>query len=390
MNNHVEQVLSGFKTEFGSIGNASGVFFAPGRVNLIGEHTDYNGGFVLPVSLNYGTWLAASVTGGNKIALASANFPGKAICDTVKSFARSPVSWANYPLGVMNEFAERGFSIPGMNLFFFGDIPNGAGLSSSASIEMVTAFALNDILNAGLEMTEIIRLCQHAENEFVGMKCGIMDQFAVGTGLKDHALFLNCDTLDYRMIPLQLHDFDLLITNSGVKRELAASAYNQRRMECETAVQMISRKKKIRNLGELGLDDLDWCLEIAGNEILSKRIRHVVAENWRVLEAVSLLPASRIQDFGRLMFESHRSLKDDYEVSCNELDLLVEIACDTEGVAGSRMTGAGFGGCTVTLVNKDKTSSLMERISRIYTEKMGLQPAFYLPDLGASVEKFTF
>ncbi|MBN1340216.1 MAG: galactokinase [Bacteroidales bacterium] len=387
MDENTEVLLTGFRENFGTTGGEVHVFFAPGRVNLIGEHTDYNGGFVLPCSLEYGTWLAIRFNGSDRIRMVSMNYPGPAEIKPRKTFDNYTLSWVNYPLGVLNEFALRSFELPGMELCFYGDIPNDAGLSSSASIEMVTATALNEILLAGLSTMDLIRLCQHAENEFVGMKCGIMDQFAVGTGKKNHALFLNCETLEYKMVPLILKDYALMIINSGKKRELASSGYNQRRSECERAVEIISRHHKINYLGNLKESDLPWVDEILNEEVLRKRVRHVVTENARVLKGVEYLPASEIAGFGRLMSESHKSLKEDYQVSCPELDLLVEMALQAEGVAGSRMTGGGFGGCTVTFVKKDSASPLMNKIKNDYPAKTGLQPEFFTPGTGESVKK---
>jgi galactokinase len=365
------------------------IYFAPGRVNLIGEHTDYNGGYVFPCSLHYGTYLLVRIIHDPVIKLKSMNLPLVAEVCPDKTITPIGNSWVNYPLGVMREFQIRKLRLPGMAMLYAGNIPNAAGLSSSASIEMVTAFAVNDLGNYNLDTLEMIKLSQHAENEFVGMNCGIMDQFAVGMGKKDHAIFLNCDTLDYQLVPLVLADYRLIITNTNKRRELAGSKYNERRMECERAVSDLSIVKPIRNLSELTLAGFNEMKDEIHNDIDRKRAGHVISENFRVLEAIETLKQNDLQRFGQLMVESHFSLKDDYEVSCFELDTLVEESLKIKGVLGSRMTGAGFGGCTVSLVHKDQTDNFIKTVGENYKIISGLDASFFIAEIGDGVRKIS-
>lgn len=358
------------------------LFYSPGRVNLIGEHTDYNGGYVLPCALDFGTFMLMRKTGRQEIMLNSLNFPGSVSVKTAASYSPVPGSWTNYPVGVVQEFALKGISAPGMELLFCGDIPNGAGLSSSASIEMVMAVAMNEITGAGLSMLEMVKMAQRAENRFVGMNCGIMDQFAVGFGRKDHAINLNCDTLEFKYAPLNLGDRQLVITNTNKRRGLTDSKYNERRAECEKAVEIISRYHMIRNLSELSVDDL-WMLDkYIEDPVVRKRARHVITENGRTLEAIRALEKNDIVTFGMLMNESHNSLCNDYEVTGTELDTLVYEGRRLPGVTGTRMTGAGFGGCTVSIVEESHADNFIKKLGKIYSSKTGLKADFYLPGTG--------
>ncbi|MEZ5198146.1 MAG: galactokinase [Bacteroidales bacterium] len=383
----IVDLKNGFIERYGGDESDIAVFFAPGRVNLIGEHTDYNGGFVLPFSLHYGTYLLARPLSDPMVKFKSLNFKmGAEVC---MKYDLSPMGseWVNYPLGILKEFKDRRVDIPGMALMFAGNIPSGAGLSSSASIEMVTAFALNKMLGLGWHMPELIKLSQHAENNFVGMKCGIMDQFAVGMGEKGHAVFLDCDTLNYSLVPFDFKNYLLIITNTNKRRELAGSKYNERRAECEMALWDINRVKKIKDLSKLTWDEFEHYKDQFRSKLIRNRAEHVVGENHRVLKSVEMLKSGNLEDFGQLMFESHYSLRDLYEVSCRELDILVEEASKIEGVIGSRMTGAGFGGCTITLIDEKKLEIYMEAISRIYKEKTGLKPDFYLAESGNGIQE---
>ncbi|MCD4697163.1 MAG: galactokinase [Bacteroidales bacterium] len=355
-------------------------YFAPGRVNLIGEHTDYNGGYVLPFALQYGTTLLVRKISDPMLKFKSMNF--NIIAEVCLKKAVSPVgnTWINYPLGVIKEFNTINKITEGLEILYYGDIPNEAGLSSSASIEMVTAFAVNDLFNYGLPMTGLIKMSQKAENEFVGMNCGIMDQFAVGMGIKDHAVFLNCDTLDYEQVPFVLHDYLIVISNTNKKRSLAGSKYNERRQQCEDAVNDINKEHKIKNLSELSLTEFGVYKSLIKNEVSRKRALHVVSENQRVLDAVESLRKGDLKTFGTKMIESHISLRDDYEVSCHELDILVEEALKIEGVLGSRMTGAGFGGCAISLVHKDQIETFKKKVGKTYFEKTGLKADFYFAE----------
>jgi galactokinase len=358
------------------------LFYSPGRVNLIGEHTDYNGGYVFPCALDFGTSLLLRKTGKQEITLNSLNFPGSVSVKIAPSYSSLPGSWANYPVGVIREFALKGITAPGIELLFYGDIPNGAGLSSSASIEMVMAVAMNEITGAGLPMLELVKMAQRAENIFVGMNCGIMDQFAVGFGRKDHAINLNCDTLEYKYAPLNLGDRQLIITNTNKRRGLTDSKYNERRTECETAVGIISEHHRIRNLSELTVNELRMLDEYIEDPVVRKRAKHVITENGRTLEAISALDKNDIVTFGRLMNESHDSLCNDYEVTGAELDTLVYEGRKLPGVIGTRMTGAGFGGCTVSIVESSHADNFIRKLGEIYNSKTGLKADFYLPGIG--------
>ncbi len=357
------------------------IFFSPGRVNLIGEHTDYNGGFVFPCAINYGTYLAIRKTKDPKIRFSTLNFAEDTTVGIPVDgrFANTGRKWVNYPLGVMNEFIAHGAVLPGMELLYSGDIPNGAGLSSSASIEMVTAVALNQLLNQNLDMLELVKMSQRAENNFVGMNCGIMDQFAVGFGTRNHAIALDCDTLAYENVPLILGDHSLIIANTNKRRGLTDSKYNERRAECESAVELLQSYRPIRNLGELDSNDIPALEKFIADDVIRKRAHHVITENARVKEAVKVLKDNDLRRFGELMLQSHESLRDDYEVTGSELDTLAGEAVRLPGVLGSRMTGAGFGGCTVSIVESGSVELFITELGQIYTEKTGLKADFYRP-----------
>jgi galactokinase len=366
------------------------LFYSPGRVNLIGEHTDYNGGYVFPCALDFGTSLLVRKTDRAEIKLASLNFKGSVVIETALNYLPIPGSWTNYPVGVINEFARKGKGAPGMEMLFYGDIPNGAGLSSSASIEMATAVALNDLTGAGLGMIDLVKMGQKAENGFVGMNCGIMDQFAAGFGKKDHAINLNCDTLEYRYAPVKLGERRLIITNTNKRRGLTDSKYNERRSECEKAVELLSLHRPLRNLSELDVNDL-WMLdEYITDPVIRSRARHVITENGRTTDAVRALENNDIEKLGRLMNESHDSLCNDYEVTGTELDTLVYEGRKLPGVLGTRMTGAGFGGCTVSIVETDHAGSFMKDLGEVYTAKTGLRADFYLPGIGDGARRIRF
>jgi len=363
------------------------LFFSPGRVNLIGEHTDYNGGFVFPCALNYGTYLLIRKTNSNTLNFSTLNFDCDESVSISGMFKNTSKKWINYPLGVVNEFLKRDKTITGLDLLYHGDVPNGAGLSSSASIEMVTAVALNDLFSTGFSTLELVKMSQKAENEFVGMNCGIMDQFAVGFGKKDHAIFLNCDTLNYENVPVVLNNNVLLITNTNKRRGLTDSKYNERRSECDKAVEYLQDYKKIRNLSELTSGELVLLEKYIPDPVIKKRAKHVISENGRVVEAVKVLRENNLARFGELMNLSHDSLKEDYEVTGFELDTLVYEARKIPGVIGSRMTGAGFGGCTVTILSKKHVKQFIKELTIAYTSKTGLDPDFYQPEIGPGAGK---
>jgi galactokinase len=363
------------------------VFFAPGRVNLIGEHTDYNGGYVLPCALNFGTYLAIRKNNSNIINMGSMNFPytGNFRLDDI--FAKKGEEWVNYPLGVLNQMINKGFSPEGIDMLFHGDIPNGAGLSSSASIELVTAKAINDLFGLDLDMLQMVKLSQKAENDFVGVNCGIMDQFAVGFGKQDKAIFLNCDTLEHELIPVELKKYKIVIANTNVRRGLSGSKYNERREECDMAVQVLRKSRSIRNLGELSLEEYKALENKISSQTVRKRARHVVSEDYRVLKAVNELKKGNLDFFGKLMNESHESLRDDYEVTGKELDTMVEEAWKSNGVLGSRMTGAGFGGCTVSIVKETEIDAFISAVGKRYEQKTNIIPVFYIAEIGDGTRK---
>lgn len=359
------------------------VFFCPGRVNLIGEHTDYNGGMVFPCALSFGTWLVVRPSAAAAIRFASTNFDFKATVALDKvSEKLAGGAWVNYPLGVINQLLAQGLVLSGMDLLYSGEIPNGAGLSSSASIEVLTAYALNEIYGLGINRIELVKASQRAENQFVGVNCGIMDQFAVGLGKKDAAIRLNCGNLDYELVPVVLGDYRIMIANTNKRRGLADSKYNERRSECDTAVAELSKAGKIDLLCELSVAEFEARQQLIASEVIRRRARHAVSENERVKTAVQALKAGKLEEFGQLMNASHDSLRDDYEVTGIELDTLVAEARKVPGVIGSRMTGAGFGGCTVSLVHKDAVENFKKQVAANYTAITGLVPDFYVAEIG--------
>ena len=380
-------LLEEFYILYGDRAKEPVLFFSPGRVNLIGEHTDYNGGYVFPCALDFGTALLVRTVSGTQIKLNSLNIKGEVVVPIAFNYLPIPKSWTNYPVGVINEFARKGIRAHGMEMLFYGDIPNGAGLSSSASIEMVTAVAMNELTGPGLDMMELVKMGQKAENGFVGMNCGIMDQFAVGFGKAGHAINLNCDTLEYKYAPVNLGDRRLVITNTNKRRGLTDSKYNERRSECERAVELISEHYPIRNLSQLTENDM-WMLdEYIPDTIIRNRAKHVITENGRTLDAIQALEANDIDLLGRLMNESHDSLSGDYEVTGIELDTLVYEGRKLPGVTGTRMTGAGFGGCTVSIVESVHVENFIKRLGEIYLAATGLKADFYLPDIGDGARK---
>jgi len=377
--------LKEFKGEFfNCYGQGKAImFFSPGRVNLIGEHTDYNGGLVLPCALSFGTYLIIRKTDDDLVKFQTVNFDDKneiSLADLDKKLDGGV--WINYPLGVIAGFKKRGVSFAGMDLLFMGNIPIGAGLSSSASLELVTSVAVNELYSVGLDMVEMVKLSHTAENEFVGVNCGIMDQFAVGMGKKDHTIALDCNTLNFEHIPVEINGYKLVIGDTKKRRGLADSKYNERRAECDKAVELLSQKKGIRYLCELDMETFREVRNLIPEGVIRKRVRHVISEHGRVLEAAKELKARNTEAFGKLMNESHDSLRDDYEVTGFELDTMVEEARKVEGVLGARMTGAGFGGCTVSLVKEENMDIFCEQVGKAYKGKTGITPEFYIADIG--------
>ena len=369
---------------------ATDIFFAPGRVNLIGEHTDYNGGFVFPCALSFGTFLLLAPNAQQTLRFCSLNIDDAQgrhpITEVPLDESFTPLDgnhWANYPLGCIAQFAKRGHRLTeGYDLLFWGDVPAGAGLSSSAAIEVVTAFAFNQLLHTGYDRTEIAKIGQLSEHKFAGVNCGIMDQFASAQGKKDHAIFLNCDTLDFTLVPVQLDGIKVVISNTHSPHKLDSGAYNARVAQCHTAVEQISKVRPISCLAELTMADFLSVQDAITDPVARRRAHHVVGEVQRTKDAVEALQKGDIQTFGQLMNQSHISLRDDYEVTGPELDALAETAWQTEGVIGSRMTGGGFGGCTVSLVKEEAIPAFIEQVGKQYTDRTGLTADFYIAQIG--------
>ena len=353
------------------------IYRAPGRVNLIGEHTDYNEGLVMPAAIDFSTWVAIAPRKDRRVLVRSENFSETLELDLDLPPAQSQRHWSDYPFGVAIKLEQAGQHLRGANVLLRGDVPIGSGLSSSAAIEVATGFALLDLAGVQVDRLGLAQRCRQAENEFVGIRCGLMDQFTSCFGQTGHALMLDCRALDYRLLPLP-ESVKLVVCNTMVKHELAASEYNARRAECEEAVRLLARESPgVRSLRDVTPDDLDR----AGDrlpEVIRKRSRHVVSENARVVKAAFALQHADLETFGRLMAESQSSLRDDYEVSCAELDLMVEIAEQTEGCFGARMTGGGFGGCTVNLVAAGRIDSFKEVVAQGYAKATGRDPEIYV------------
>ena len=360
-------------------------FFAPGRGNLIGEHTDYNGGHVFPCALSFGTHCVFCKRDDSKIRLHSLNLPEKGVIEADLNHIeyKKEQDWANYPLGMIKTLQNHGYQLDhGFELLFWGDIPNGAGLSSSASIELATAVAMNKAFNLHIPQVELVKMAQEDENKFVGMNCGIMDQFASGMGKEDHAILLDCNTLDYEYVPLNLRGVSIVIINSNKKHALVTSEYNTRRKECEHALKELQQKLPIKSLGELSIEEFEENKHLITNETERRRAKHAVYENQRTLQASAALKKGDLATFGKLMNQSHVSLRDDYETSAPELDIIAETAWSIPGVLGARITGGGFGGCAVALVKDEAVKPLMDTINRIYPEKTGLKADFYIASAG--------
>lgn len=380
-----EKLFEKFEELFGDTSDAH-LYFSPGRVNLIGEHTDYNGGHVFPCALTIGTYGVAKKRNDNKIHFYSMNLDNFGVIEvTLKDLSyHAEYNWANYPLGVVWAFAEKGYTLDtGFDMVIWGNIPNGSGLSSSASLEVLTGVILRDLYNIdALTMTDLALIGQYSENNFNGCNCGIMDQFAVAMGKADNAIFLDTSTLKFEYAPVKLKDAKIIITNSKVKHSLVDSAYNTRRQECADALAALQTVVSIESLGDLDMETFEKYKSVIGDPIKEQRAKHAVAENQRTIDAVSALKADNIEFFGQLMNQSHISLRDDYEVSCEEIDILVDLAWNTSGVIGSRITGGGFGGCTVSIVKNDAIDTFIETIGTAYKEKVGHEAEFYTVEIG--------
>lgn len=376
--------ISSLKKQFReSYGNDAVVYFAPGRVNIIGEHTDYNGGFVLPSAISFGTYLAVARNSDGKIRLQTTNFPYKADIPIAELENKHQDHWVNYPLGVFDQFIKRGIKIEsGLDMLYSGDIPNGAGLSSSASIELVTAVALNDLYNAEIDRLDLVKMSQLAENQFVGMQCGIMDQFAVGMGKANSAIFLNCRTLDYELVPLDLNEHSIVIMNTNKRRELADSKYNERVAECAAALKALRTVKEMVDLSDISLEEFEDIGDVIEDPVIYRRARHVISENNRVKLSVAALKRGDLVTLGQLMNDSHESLRHDYQVTGAELDTIVNSARKIKGVLGARMTGAGFGGCAIAIVDNRYVEAVINKVGPAYENEIGLKAVFYVAKVG--------
>ena len=380
-----EQLVIVFKEKFGSEGDIRS-YFAPGRVYLIGEHTDYNGGHVFPCALTIGTYAIVRKREDRNFRFYSTNFESLGVIEASLDNLKydKALDWTNYPLGVVWAFIEKGYPVDcGFDMLLFGNIPNGSGLSSSASVEVVTGVALRDLFGYDdISMIDIALFGQYSENNFNGVNCGIMDQFAIAMGKKDQAIFLDTSDLSYTYAPIKLADEKIVIACSNKKRGLGDSKYNERRAECEEALAELQTKLDIKALGELSEEEFEANKDLIKSEVRQRRAKHAVYENQRTLKAVDALKAGNLEEFGKLMNASHVSLRDDYEVTGIELDTLVENAWEQEGVIGSRMTGAGFGGCTVSIVKTDCVDKFIENVGKAYLEKIGYAADFYVVEIG--------
>ena len=387
-----EKLMETFQNLFGADGDIR-TYFAPGRVNLIGEHTDYNGGHVFPCALTLGTYAVARKRDDRVLRFYSENFASLGVIETSLDdlVPDEKADWTNYPKGVMWTFEKRGYKLPqGMDIAIYGDIPNGSGLSSSASLEVLTGIVLKDMFGFDeITMPEIAQIGQYSENNFNGCNCGIMDQFASAMGKKDNAIFLDTNTLEYEYAPVVLPDAKIVITNSKVKHSLVDSAYNDRRSECKTALEELKSEMPIVTLGDLTEAEFEAHKDTIKDPVRQLRAKHAVYENQRTIRAVAALKANNIEEFGKLMNESHISLKNDYEVSCEEIDILVDLAWKIPGVIGSRITGGGFGGCTVSIVKNDAVDTFIEKVGNGYKEQTGNTAEFYVVEVGDGAHRLS-
>lgn len=384
----IESVKEIFEQQFDA--TSTGSYFAPGRINLIGEHTDYNGGHVFPASITLGTYGEARKRTDKTVRLYSANFPDKGVIsfDVDQLVYDKADDWANYPKGVIKFIKEAGCTVDtGFEIAFYGNIPNGAGLSSSASIELLTGVIVRDLFNLDLSMLDLVKIGKKVENKFIGVNSGIMDQFAIGMGKKDHALLLDTNTLEYEVIPAAFGEYVVAIMNTNKRRELADSKYNERRAECEEALRRLQTKLAIQSLGELDEATFEANKELIGDATLIKRAKHAVTENQRTLKAKKALQSGDLTEFGLLLNGSHTSLQYDYEVTGIELDTLVEAAQAHLSVLGARMTGAGFGGCAIALVKASDFEDFKDKVKAVYLEKIGYPTDIYQASLDDGARK---
>ncbi len=377
----MENVKNEFVNRYGEGSNIR-AFFTPGRVNIIGEHIDYNGGFVFPCALDFGTYAVVRKRNDRKARFATMNFDLEVTVDLDNIVYDEAHDWVNYPKGVIKMYEKIGPKVPGFDVLYYGDIPNGSGLSSSASLEVLTATMINVLAGGDIAPIQLVQLSQKAENEFVGVNCGIMDQFAVGMGKEDHAILLDCNTLEYQYVPFKLDGVKIVIANTKMRRGLADSKYNERRSECEEALRDLQDVLKIDYLCDMDEATFDQHAELINNPIARNRAQHAVYENQRVLKCVDALKKGDLETVGDLLYASHDSLRDLYEVTGKELDIMVEEAKKISGVLGSRMTGAGFGGCTVSLVEDEQVDAFIKNVGENYQKRTNLEPEFYVANVG--------
>ena len=361
------------------------IFFSPGRVNLIGEHIDYNGGKVMPCAISLGTCLAISKNTDKVFRFQCLNFPETAELHLQNSYTKSGKEWFNYPLGILNHVLGLGHSVSGLDMLFDGNLPIGAGLSSSASIEVLMAFALDQLFQLNIPKVEIALLSKKVENEFIGVNCGIMDQFAVTFGEKNKAILLNCDSLEYELLPFDTGNYSLVIINTNKTRSLADSKYNERFAQCGAALKALKKEIGAKNLCDIDIQTFQTRRYLINDPVLEKRALHVISENVRVKKAARVLNENKLEEFGQLMYQSHQSLKELYEVSGVELDTIVEFCKDYQGCIGARMTGAGFGGCAIALVDKRKIEDFTNRLTEFYKQKIGYEPTVFASEIGNGV-----
>lgn len=379
-----QELLKKFEEVFGD-SKGVGVYFAPGRVNLIGEHTDYNGGHVFPCALTIGTYAVARLRDDDKLCLFSMNFEEDGVGESrlADIETKKDGDWRNYPKGIVWAFGKKGYKVDkGLDILYFGNIPNGSGLSSSASIEVLTGFILKELFGFDVTNQDLALIGQFSENQYNGVNCGIMDQFAIAMGKKDCAIFLDTADLSYEYAPIVLKGAKIVILNTNKKRGLGDSKYNERRSECEAALAALQTKLSIKSLGELTEEEFEANKELIGDPVKIKRAKHAVYENQRTIKAVKALKDNDLELFGKLMIASHDSLRDDYEVTGIELDTLVAEALKQQGVIGARMTGAGFGGCAVSIVKEEAVPAFIENVGKAYKEKIGYAADFYVVEIG--------
>jgi galactokinase len=388
----VENLKREFKKTFANTKNIK-VFNAPGRVNIIGEHTDYNGGYVLPVAINLSLLAVVNRREDSKLYLKSLNFPQEFVVSLENLRYREKMNWANYPLSVAWALQQEGIKLSGANIFYEGNIPLESGLSSSAAIEVLTMKCLLELSEQTIDKERIPILCRKGENEFIGVKSGIMDQYVITFGKKNNALFLNCETLKHKLIPFhKINDKVIIIGNTRIKRELIKSAYNERLAECKEGLKLLKsyiKRDDIKNLSNIKREEFEEHKNKLP-DVIKKRCEHVIFENERVKRAVDFLEKGALDDLGRLMIQSHNSLKELYEVSCRELDIMVDAFLKSYGVYGARMTGAGFGGCVIALVEKESQSEIINRVNQEYKDKTNIKGEFYICRISDGVKRIKF